>query len=537
VATRAYVAVKGLVVTWGPDSAERDLARTEEIIAACREAGDVALELQTRNWRINAFLELGDLTAVDQEMARVEHMAHVLRQPRALAFLPVHRALRALLEGRFAEARALLTDDDGWWSGSVGSSAGLVHESQVMAMHWLLRTLDAIEPLIHASVVALPGVISRRCALLIAYCDAARPAEALRELDLLGSRGFADLPRDNSWRAAMALLAEGSARLRAPQHAAALRELLAPYGHLHVIAPQGAYLGPVSRSLALLDATLGEVASARENFTAAWNAAERLGAQPLLVRLTLEQAEVLGDTERVPEARDLAARLGMERMAVALGALEAAPAAAGDRLDPSHAALRREGEFWTLTYEGRSTRLNDARGLHHLAFLLAHPGVEVHAIDLVAGPATPAPARDAAAAHAAASGELAVRAGGGDAGTLLDPQAKAAYKARLEDLREEVDEAEAFNDPERASRAREEMEFIAHELAGAVGIGGRDRKAASDAERARVNATRAIRSVVKRIGEYDPVLARLLDTTVRTGTFCVYEPDPRHPVVWEIAAD
>ena len=63
----------------------------------------------------------------------------------------------------------------------------------------------------------------------------------------------------------------------------------------------------------------------------------------------------------------------------------------------------------------------------------------------------------------------------GDAGVLLDATAKAAYQARLGELRAEVEEAEGFNDPVRAARAREEMEFLVGELARAVGLGGRDR--------------------------------------------------------------
>ena len=80
------------------------------------------------------------------------------------------------------------------------------------------------------------------------------------------------------------------------------------------------------------------------------------------------------------------------------------------------------------------------------------------------------------------------------------------------------------------------MEFIAHELSAAVGLGGRDRRAASAAERARVNVTRALRREIRRIADEDAGLGRELETTVRTGTFCAYEPDPRRPVAWEVDA-
>jgi hypothetical protein len=124
--------------------------------------------------------------------------------------------------------------------------------------------------------------------------------------------------------------------------------------------------------------------------------------------------------------------------------------------------------------------------------------------------------------------------GGSDAGPVLDGHAKAAYRARVTELQEEIDEAEAFNDPERASRARDELGFLARELAGAVGLGGRDRKTGSDAERARVNVTRAIRTALKRISDHDSALGRKLGSAIRTGTYCVYEPAPGDEPVWDL---
>jgi hypothetical protein len=220
-----------------------------------------------------------------------------------------------------------------------------------------------------------------------------------------------------------------------------------------------------------------------------------------------------------------------ERLARAVAMLpDGAPPAAAPAQGPAGAVLAREGDVWRLDYEGRVLRVRDAKGMRHLALLLANPGIEFHAVDV-------ATAAEGGAAPAAESAEgLAVRAGTGDAGPALDSQAKAEYRSRLEDLRAEIEEAESFNDPERAARAREEMDFIAHELSAAVGLGGRDRRAASAAERARVNVTRALRREIRRIADEDAGLGRELETTVRTGTFCAYEPDPRRPVAWEVDA-
>jgi hypothetical protein len=122
----------------------------------------------------------------------------------------------------------------------------------------------------------------------------------------------------------------------------------------------------------------------------------------------------------------------------------------------------------------------------------------------------------------------------GDAGALLDPQARAAYKRRVQDLREELEEARAFNDAGRAQRAQEELEFLTHELARAVGFGGRQRLAASAAERARTNITHAIKAALRKINAHHPMLGQHLALTIKTGVFCSYTPDPRVPLAWQV---
>src|SRR5262249_50142796 len=143
----------------------------------------------------------------------------------------------------------------------------------------------------------------------------------------------------------------------------------------------------------------------------------------------------------------------------------ASPADARDR-------FQREGEYWTVSYDGSVVRLKDSKGLRQIAMLLAQPGKELHATDLEALVGRPAEPGAPGSGRRADHGELDARRDWGDAGELLDAEARAAYKARLDDLQEEIDEAEEFNDPVRAERAREEREFLIRELARAVGIGG-----------------------------------------------------------------
>jgi predicted ATPase len=191
--------------------------------------------------------------------------------------------------------------------------------------------------------------------------------------------------------------------------------------------------------------------------------------------------------------------------------------------------FRREGEYWTITYAGATVRLKDAVGLRYLAALLHRPGQELHCLDLVVmirgDFALPQSGADTAAVG---------HAGLGDAGLVLDQRAKSEYRQRLRALAADLEEAQQRADLERASLARLEIDAITDQLAAAVGLGGRDRTAASAAERARVNITKAIRGAITRIERQLPPLGQHLGPSVRTGTYCTYAPDPALGVTWSV---
>src|SRR4029077_16771970 len=121
-------------------------------------------------------------------------------------------------------------------------------------------------------------------------------------------------------------------------------------------------------------------------------------------------------------------------------------------------------------------------------------------------------------------------------GEVIDEQAKAAYRLRLSELRETMARAEAIGDIERAESAEREIAGLTRELSRAVGLRGRNRRAASASERARQTVTKTIRSALARIAQHDPDFGALLDGSIKTGTFCSYEPDPERPIAWEFAA-
>jgi hypothetical protein len=346
-----------------------------------------------------------------------------------------------------------------------------------------------------------------RCALSSVYLQTGREDDLRREYEHFAKDDFSTLPRDNLWMPALSFLTQACHHFGDAERAPRLRELLEPYSGRNVITPDVAYFGPVDRFLALLAATQGDREQAAAWFASARALAQHMGAKPTLARIDAEEAAALGDHPRpAPSARD-----------------GAPPATAAE---PRR--LRRHGDVWEFESGTNSFHLKDAKGLQHLALLLANPGQEFHALDLVGG-ATAAPA-----AGGLPDQEMTIRGRGqDDSGPLLDAEAKAQYRQRISELQEELEEAQEFHDPERASRAREELDFIEAELSAAVGLGGRDRKTGGSAERARVNVTRALKGTVDRIADYDEALGHHLRTCIRTGTFCVYDPGPGSDP-WEI---
>lgn len=191
---------------------------------------------------------------------------------------------------------------------------------------------------------------------------------------------------------------------------------------------------------------------------------------------------------------------------------------------PGDGIFRREGDYWTVVFDGRTVHVRDLQGMRYLARLLAEPGREHHVLDLVA--AATGRGRSAVGADELPGSGL------GDAGELLDARAKESYRRRLAEIDEDIEEARTTGDDERAARADAERDFLVQELARAFGMGGRVRRAGSASERARAGVTRAIRQAIARIGEHHPLLGEHLIRTVRTGTYCAYLPDPRTPGRW-----
>lgn len=167
------------------------------------------------------------------------------------------------------------------------------------------------------------------------------------------------------------------------------------------------------------------------------------------------------------------------------------------------------GEVWSLTFDGETVHLKDAKGLRDIAELLRHPNREVHCLELMGS-----------TVHES------------DRGPVIDSTARRAYQRRARELQIELDDAETVHDLERADSARSELEMLVDQLTAATGLGGRRRRVGASAERARSAVRWRIRAALRRIAAAHPALGRHLERAIRTGTYCAYQP--AEPVDWQM---
>ena len=534
-ASLSFALVTRFYATWWPENPAERRSIVPEMVAIAEALGDGERIADAHLMRFLSLTELGSIAEARVELVTLGRVVEELRQPGQLWLQPVLRAGLALLQGDFEVAEELvareLTSGQGFTPASDDVSAARMHR-------FLLRReqgrLSEEEGAVRASAEDFPWYPLHRAALTCLLLDLGRIDDARAVFDELARDEFRALYRDNEWLLGMGLASEACALLDDVEGARHLYEQLAPFAGRHAIGHAEGSVGAIDRYLGLLAATLGHLDDAVRHLTAAIEINERMGARPwtahsqhdladvLLRRNVLDDRQRAGELERAAMAT--ARSLGMALAPPLDPEVETAPADSAKAWQVG--TFRREGEYWTIEFEGDAFRARDSKGMWYLARLLHAPSQELHALEL-ARPASPASRSGGFDGGPLAGDAL------GDSGPALDAAAKAAYRERLADLRSDLSEAEAWNDHGRAERSQTEIDALTRELAAAVGLGGRDRTAASAAERARVSVTRAIRAALARIAEQSPTLGSHFDATIRTGTYCSYHPDPRAPISWQ----
>lgn len=534
-------------IFWRPDNAEERLELTEEYIAHAEAISSRALSVRAYIARFESLVELGRIAEAESTLDTATRMAEQINQKWGTCSTLLARSLLNTIRGDYAVA-----EDHAQAAMELGKSLDpgvaaewyyvqlfLIREAQgrqgeILGM---LRELSAARPM-PAVRAGLARMLARQGEL-----DEARTHYSR----LLADGGVSSLRRDVNWPFIMACLAELAVELEDLPAAREIYDALLPYEGNQIVLglklgwADGAnfYLGMLAGALGRMEDAFGYSERALKFALQMNSAPAELSSEILRTNLLLTRNHP-GDAQAAQESmarlEELAAKLGVERRLLPLRnrfsavashaspSMEATRRSANDKTNisassdssdeseifpsdasPQLASLTREGQFWTVSYEEKTTRLRDLKGIQQLAILLREPGREFYSLDLLDPSGTQLPLETST-------------------GAWLDDRARSEYKARIEDLRESLAEAEHLGDSLRASYCNAELEALAREISLHVGLGDRDRPSASGAEKARVNVTRTIRQAIAKISSELPEFARHLKSTVNTGLYSSYDP-------------
>lgn len=552
--TRIYVLYWGNVATWSVDNLEERISNLTEAVDLAERIGNKLWILKTRHMRFPSLLEKCDMLRADADLARFAELTDELRLPfgwKQLAF-----AERALMDGRLDDAEKFA-----FQSLEIGRRLERRFRTIRQAFNSLSLILRAeqgriaeIEPFYRSAVTRRPSHILANCALAFCKAEMNQRRDAAIIFDYITSNDLASIPRNTTWYAIMVLLSEVCVYLDDAPRAEILYKLIAPYADRNALLDVHVCYGPLARHLGALASVGSHFDDARRHFEAALESNRKMGARLWLAHSLFDYASMLlrrgNAADRVLALDHLdtaikdATSLGLKALGEKALALRSSVAPMPSAIPPaeirrpaepdSSNILHREGEVWKIEWAGKTSRLKDSKGLGYLANLLRYPGQEFHVLDMVAPDSY---AAEQFAEFTGGEGEVPepARTRGldegfrqnafGDAGEMLDAHAKASYRKRLTELREEIAEARKLGQEKRAQKAEDESDAIAKELARAVGLAGRDRRAAAITERARVNVARAIKATIQKIATVNPSMGQHLAKSIRTGTFCAYIPD------------
>ncbi|GGO01883.1 ATP-binding protein [Micromonospora parathelypteridis] len=506
--------------TWGLGTAGSRAALTAEIRDVARRTGDRETELWATSLRWVALLELGDPGFVEEftTFVNVDRHGDLARHQMAAA---VDSGIIAAFRGDFAEADerfADLADPSHAEFGFMGHHlrwSRLLLEGRFAEADALLDELTPVDypyrELLRAITAAERGdddtTIRLTAGIEAANIRYPRPVSPL-------------------W---LRLRAQAAAASGDPQRCDAARAALAPHRGEWTVALFGCDIsGPVDHWLAMIDAAQQRWDDAIAGFTAARDSADRLGSRPWSLIARAGLANALAGRGHPEDAATLATlRASTAQEATALGMTQVlhrlADPTPTEAVAPAQAApvalaiegyeFRRDGPVWQLAYAGAVVHLPDAKGLHDLHLLLGRPGSDVPAVELL---------------DPAAGPELvAARRMGAD--PVLDDEAKARYRRHLARLDEEIDRAAARDDDRKVATLDAERGALLDELRAAAGLAGRSRRLGDEAERARKTVTARIRDTLRKLDDRHPALASHLRDSVSTGNTCRYQPPTPPP--------
>lgn len=509
---------------YGPESIGERLRLGTELVQLARASGNDDALLDGFRWVLSARMEMGQLSLARPELAEHYRIASRRMQPRTLANAVSRASTKALLEGNLAQCERL-----SWWTWELenqshtGPAADLFLAAQLAVFRAETAQLSALEK--SANIMRDSAERLNRPFLLAfatwALLRAGRRKEgqALYDRCVLGGPEY--FPKDFAVLFAWSAIAQSALMLEDTATAQLFGQQLVPYSERVAVCGTASSFGPIALVLSQISQQAGDSESALKWATqsAALCAKEGIALYSAMSEWHYAQVLLLdrgSSAQRMAqEALSRAKILADRHQLTTLRERLIGPTASQRPSTPvvEDASLSLEGAVWALTFAKHTVRVKDSRGMQYVAKLLREPKQEQPVVLL---------------------SETVVESSAD--GPVLDAQAKRQYQERIHRLREELEEAEEFGQLERVARAKEELELLGDELARAVGLGRRDRVQNTTQEKARMRVTQAIRRAIANVTELHPKAGSHLQSAIRTGAFCAYDPDPSLQIRWKVSA-
>jgi DNA-binding SARP family transcriptional activator len=304
-ATLAYALDAGIAATEGPHNVEASLAQASEVVSLATAIGDRERAFAGHEHAFWCCWQLGDRDRRAVALAALAGGAQELHQPAQLWLATAAQAALALDEGRLGDAEELIERARIVGERAQRWNAITTHKLQVFVLRSARGELEGFEHEVRDFAHEFPSPLVHRCVLayVCARLDATAEAAAAVEELLLG-RDISRWHVDSEWLFSVTLLAEAGALLGRRDHAAALYDVLLPYGSLNAVAPIEAALGSAGRALGMLATVLGRFSDAARHFDEALRMNTIMGARPWMAHTEHDYARMLaardgpGDRER-----------------------------------------------------------------------------------------------------------------------------------------------------------------------------------------------------------------------------------------------
>lgn len=268
----------------GPDTLEQRTAVSIELALLAEETEDRDLALQSLPWRLADLLDLGHVQAADETIEKAARLAKELRQPLYLWYIDVFRALRALMQGQFAEGERLANAAHALGQRVQPDGADVYFGAQLFMARWEQGRLTELEQTFIDLTERYPAMPVLRCMLTLIYWHAGHTTNAQTELTRLCANHAVALPWDQLWLGSVTALAEVATLLLDRDCASILYDLLQPYAQRNVMVGVPNCFGSAAAYLGGLAAVLGRWETAAQHYEDALTMNAKLGIKPFLAR-------------------------------------------------------------------------------------------------------------------------------------------------------------------------------------------------------------------------------------------------------------